>query len=506
MDPINKVEMIKVIKDAGIYEENMSKEQMEHYYKAVINSRDTSSILENDSQIINSSPSSPEDMFASQIDTYIQQSSPIKAAVETETQLEDSDIESTPLKPKMKSIHKKSTDKPDFYMDIFEETEDDSSPQDATRACFSFDDMPKDNGDPLEIIYREPKYINIQNSERFINADVVTKAKMLYNYHTEMEKLRSTLSRQSFFPAPRPKPIELTGYYNLFEAFEETEETYISRAGRQTKRKVYNDDDDEISTSPSSKKAKSKSVEKPKWQSKTKPVKKVEPVEELMESDTIEVVQKEAPRVPTRSKKPLSNAEIMNRSTLFKDSPSKRPTRSDKLFEKLIEEDIKKQREERALVAFEKTLNSDIESSQRESQNEEDDIQVTDDVYPKRVIPPIPTKRKPINSRTQQPKSNVKNPAHQKEIEIFEQVAPSTSRTDNSANVQCPICTKLFTEDVIEEHASNCGEEQIVTRNSSNVTKRTITCEICDKVIQSNFELHVSVCRKRQEKIDNERE
>ncbi|XP_056648986.1 uncharacterized protein LOC130453332 isoform X1 [Diorhabda sublineata] len=480
MDPVNKQEMIKVIKDAGIYEDNMSKEQMEQYYKAVINSKDTS-LCEKEPLVIHNSP---EDMFESDIDS--------------QTQLDNSDLETSSLKSKMGNCNKKSTDKRNFDMDILEENEDDSIPQDATKASFTFNDMPKDDGCPLEIIFHEPKYISVQNSKIFINADVQTKAEMLFDYHSDMEKLRADLSRQSFFSAPRPKPIQLTNFNYVSEAFEETEETYVSRAGRQTKRKIYNDDDDDdISTSPP-KQPKLKSVEKPKWQSKTKPNKKVESAEEPMESDLTDVVQSEVPKISARSKKTLSNIEIMNRSTLFADSPLKRLTRAEKLFDKLKEDDLKKHREERELEAFEKTLTSNIEQSE---QNEGDSIHVTnvDIEFPKRVIPPIPTKRKPINTRTQIQKTNVKNPAQQKEIELFEPVRPSTSQHDNSTNVQCPICARLFTEDVIEEHASNCGEEQVMAT-------KVFTCKICDKVVSSNIRLHINVCKKRQEKIVSERE
>lgn len=98
--------------------------------------------------------------------------------------------------------------------------------------------------------------------------------------------------------------------------------------------------------------------------------------------------------------KKLTNSEIMKRSKLFRDTQKKGP-RSELLFDKLVEETEKKQKEEKAMTDFEKTLEQiDVDEEDAMTGNENEDIIVVETEEPKkrRVIPPIPG-RKPINKR-----------------------------------------------------------------------------------------------------------
>lgn len=95
----------------------------------------------------------------------------------------------------------------------------------------------------------------------------------------------------------------------------------------------------------------------------------------------------------------------MKRSKFFKDTPKKGP-RSELLFDKLVEETEKKEKQEKAMSNFEKTL-EEIDADEEECQknvtttSENEYIIDVDAEEPKRrrVIPPIPG-RKPINKRS----------------------------------------------------------------------------------------------------------
>lgn len=111
-----------------------------------------------------------------------------------------------------------------------------------------------------------------------------------------------------------------------------------------------------------------------------------------------ETASKSTPK--SNASKKLSNSDIMKRSKLFRDHPKKGP-RSELLFDKLVEETDKKQKEEKAMTDFEKTLEQiDVDEEDAMTGNENEDIIVVETEEPKkrRVIPPIPG-RKPINKR-----------------------------------------------------------------------------------------------------------
>lgn len=101
----------------------------------------------------------------------------------------------------------------------------------------------------------------------------------------------------------------------------------------------------------------------------------------------------------SHSLRKTSNAEIMQRSKLFKDSPKRGP-RSEILFDKLVEQTQKKQKEEKSMRDFEKTLEQIDEDEDRKTGNLSEDIIDIEDEEPvrRRVIPPIPGRRA-INKR-----------------------------------------------------------------------------------------------------------
>lgn len=102
----------------------------------------------------------------------------------------------------------------------------------------------------------------------------------------------------------------------------------------------------------------------------------------------------------------------MQRSKLFKDSPRRGP-RSEILFDKLIEESEKKEKEEKVMRDFEKTLKElDEEECATGEKSEKDNEEIIDidDEEPirKRVVPPLPGRR-PINKRKNNSNGKVSN-------------------------------------------------------------------------------------------------
>lgn len=90
----------------------------------------------------------------------------------------------------------------------------------------------------------------------------------------------------------------------------------------------------------------------------------------------------------------------MQRSKLFRESPRRGP-RAEALFDKLVQDTEKKEKEEKTMREFEKTLEqSDDEDNDKESKtgNDSEDIINIVDEEPvrRRVIPKLPG-RKPIN-------------------------------------------------------------------------------------------------------------
>lgn len=139
-------------------------------------------------------------------------------------------------------------------------------PKDATKIAFGFNEMAKDSGHNLSIITHELKFVPIQTSNKFLNAGIALKAKMLYAYHTKVNKMKTELARLSFYPAPLPRVITATETFPTFSD-KDTPQTYVCRSGRQTKRKIYKDeDDDDFMDGISNKKV--KNTEEDEWLTK----------------------------------------------------------------------------------------------------------------------------------------------------------------------------------------------------------------------------------------------
>ncbi|KAJ8925783.1 hypothetical protein NQ315_009633 [Exocentrus adspersus] len=425
------------------------------------------------------------------------------------------------------------------------------SPKDATKAVFGFNDMLPDSASiPYDHITHELKFVPVHGTSEFLNADTKLKAKMLYAYHTKISKMKTELARMSYYPAPVPKPICITE--TILDAIDadhsDQPETYICRSGRQTKRKLYNYDNDEEDLDAVLSNKKVKNTDEQEWFSKSthskssaRSSKKQDTNKSQNEKSDPESVDTNKEKktytkkeTKTSSLKKIPNTEIMKRSKLFSDSPKRR---CEVLFDKIKEAEEKKAKEEKAMESFNNTLETideEIDDDDTTTSKEEEIISVDDhdDFVVRRVPPPLPSRRgagRKRNTTEGLAPLNVKvNAAKQKDTKTDQNglsqdreedlgkfltrrrpirrvptsnassPLPSTSRPSKAAtsdSVTCPICGGWFREDRIEEHAATCGDEpSTVTRSSTKMSR--LSCHLCDKVLDFNidYEEHVKEC------------
>ncbi|KAJ8947265.1 hypothetical protein NQ318_014161, partial [Aromia moschata] len=427
-------------------------------------------------------------------------------------------------------------------------------PRDATKEIFGFNDMSEESDSSLSIISYVLKFVRVQDNQGFLSAERDVQAKMLYAYHTKVNKMKAELARRSFFPAPLPKATSVIDTFPSILEDVDFQETYTSRSGRQTKRKIYNYDEDDDSLDSSDQK-KMKNSEEDEWLNKTTPnkgacrPKKTETnlaaaTKDSSELETNGVINSttndENTKPPQAKAKPkpsvlkkLNNEEIMKRSRLFAGQPKRR---CEILFDNLKDEEEKKQKEEKVMEAFNKTL---------EQLNEDENDSVPSEVANandysnrRRVVPTIP-RRQPIGNRkrgltplnikvTPNKEANKQDSGSSSRQEADElsprttvrkrlslhkssitksngiETFPSTSQVPkNAANneVKCPICDCTFEEDKIEEHAATCGDEPF-TPATKKVLR--ITCSICDTIVPPDveYDVHVRECEaKNRDKL-----
>nr|CAH7767469.1 unnamed protein product [Callosobruchus chinensis] len=310
---------------------------------------------------------------------------------------------------------------------------------DATKVKFGYLDMPPMEKCDHQLINHKSNFVALQQTEEYCNANCATKVKMLSWHWSKISKTEPE-AQQAKLSSNQTKHRSVFSSM-LVEVNNDTEETYISRSGRHSKRKCYATSDDEsndVNTTPK----KSKTNDR-KWQSnssnndnnlnsetkiktaakkrKSTPIKDIEkesksesdsknldnvptltPLEneeELLDNEEPDALEerfdRETPKAPLRSKsKKLSNDEIMKRSSLFGVTAVKKK-RSEEMLNKLIEEQARKKKEERLMEKFEKSIDSTIEDDDPEPVSPLTEVKM---VYPRRVIPPVP--RKNLGSRS----------------------------------------------------------------------------------------------------------
>ncbi|RZC32614.1 uncharacterized protein BDFB_005572, partial [Asbolus verrucosus] len=394
----------------------------------------------------------------------------------------------------------------------------------------TFQDMLKSSKDSLEIIYHNPIYeLPIPTNPRYQKYSIQERAKLLYDYHSKISELQSRLAKKSLHRAPYSKPILPSNKCktSLVKNSQDEEETieepssqmspqefYVSRAGRQVKRKIYTEDT-EVDSDPdftSVKKNKSNHSE-----SNTK-------------------ITIDTPYVPEENHNVEKSASKVVKAK--KDTPrralplsTKKMGRAEVLFENLINEGAKMKRKQKEMDSFEKTL-PNLDESEEDKLLMDDDSLVKEspaeaneeNFIRKRVVPPLPG-RKPIRSKKQitqedfdkidiVPATPPGSPVLKqytnlnRSLDITKSASKAAKSKENLLSDEtsltklekrdCPICGRKFLQSEIEHHASTCGIEDEIEEfpeNSSEQLER-ITCHLCDKVfiLNTNYEVHVKQC------------
>lgn len=237
-----------------MYEPNLTSDELRAYYTVLKNSENTATQEEKSRKLHESINETNQDESenSDEYDTSRDIIPPRKV--------------NKPFTPKSWSSFKKTVpseieDNSEKIDELIESLHDDiKKPKDATKIVFGYNEMLESlEKKAIKIIKHDLKFIPIQCTSSFLKADLTTKVKILYAYHSKIHAMKENLARQSFFPAPEPKAIISVDSYPSFSENFEHNETYISRSGRQTKRKIYYDEnslDDDFSSCINNKKIK----------------------------------------------------------------------------------------------------------------------------------------------------------------------------------------------------------------------------------------------------------
>lgn len=273
-----------------MYEPNLTSEELRSYYTVLKNSENTANEEEHSRKLHESMKFESSDVIEDSDEN------------ETEKEIVQPQRGKKQFTPKTWSTFKQDT-----HLEFEENTgdidaiierldEDNKKPRDATKTTFGFNEML----DSLEkttfhIVKRDLQFIPIQCTPKFLKADLKTKVKILYAYHSKTHTIKEQLARQSFFPALTPKPIiTIEQFPSSLSENCDLSQTYVCRSGRQTKRKVYYDEnslDDDFESTTNNKKPKNTEeewVEKganKKSDTKGKSVKAVNNNNEVLEAD-----------------------------------------------------------------------------------------------------------------------------------------------------------------------------------------------------------------------------
>jgi hypothetical protein len=382
----------------------------------------------------------------------------------------------------------------------------------------TFQDLVEPSGISLKIVCHKPVFnLPIATNQEYEKYTMQERAKLLHDYYTKIEKLRVHLAKSSLHRAPYPKPIlssnkcknsliksELDDENGSTDEFTEepppVQDLYISRAGRQIKRKIYTDVEDD-SDGDLTYLVKKNKADNPD----TKII-----------MDIPYTIPEEIHADEKTNPKNLKPKKDTQRRLLSTKKPS---SRSEALLDKLANVVEHKKQQQEEMDNFEKTLpNLEDMEDRSNSSVEEQQSSSEDNFVRKRVIPPIPGKKgsrakKPPKLEVSKDKIEIK-PETRPESPVLKrytnlradikskQKAKSPKGVEEGPKVEkrnCPICNKQFLQTEIETHASTCGIEEETTEplpENSRTRVQSIKCELCDQLFGMNteYEVHVKQC------------
>ncbi|KAF5274798.1 hypothetical protein FQR65_LT00381 [Abscondita terminalis] len=229
------------------------------------------------------------------------------------------------------------------------------------------------------------------------------------------------------------------------------DDTYTSRSGRQTKKKIYSEREDE---------KKSNIFQAFKWQSKKK-------IDSNLSQDS-------------NIRSPLSE---------------KRKNRSEKLFDDLLETEKVDKEEKKGENSIYNSLQ--VVSDDEETSKEVETVSVEEPFIRRRIVPPL---RGIGRKNTSRPNSQAKKNPSRNKNETLEPLQSSASHvssdlSQNDTYDVCPMCGLHFLKSKLEKHASECVDLH-EKKTKTPLSTRTITCENCDLVmpLSTDYEVHVREC------------
>ncbi|KAH1006301.1 hypothetical protein HUJ05_007048 [Dendroctonus ponderosae] len=536
---VNKEEMKQCLKDANIYEDNLSDDLISQYYKAIKNSESSligETKVEEGTKSLNDS--------ANELLEAINNSesvAPTKKRRLFEKNLDNDEESLDGLSPdsfeqaKPKPIEDEANNNYNHATDVkAKKVQKSSRVMDIDK--ITFNEMPKSsNRNTLRIVPHEPQYISVQNSRQFLDADLQTRVKLLTEYHSAVAQLSEDFARTLPNMAPKLKPITAVNHNLLvnpvLSALKEDKalgvtETYVSRSGRMTKRKVYSDDYEATTEefSVPHKKSKNDDTWGVKAPIKKSNARKGESSEALSSSSAEDACTTKQYSRPKRGESPdssqdvvavdeagrslgkskdvsgtpksriyqkrqLSNQEIIARSTLFKnlDTTPKRG-RVATILHAAREKEENRRREEDEMSKFADSLDAQSvdgdadEDEILDSEHVEDsDVEV---VEKRRVIPRLPIRRSPIWG---------------KKGAIDTETAINVARKLNLPQITSPLANGANRNSLLPKRAlnnnSSRAEVPVSTTPKSKSKQNLAICPLCSMSFpRREIEEHASTC------------
>ncbi|KRT80665.1 hypothetical protein AMK59_5677 [Oryctes borbonicus] len=476
-------ELKRCLKDAGAFEENMTHDDMLSYYRAIKCSESTAQeereyrSTEEDDLKSKKKDSQSDSNFNSSLNDSIQS---LKGNEKFQLSPQ-SKTKSPPVKQE-NSMNKATKHTNVMRFDEYN----------------AFNCIPLKHK-PLEIISYQCKYeLPPHCNPKYMRLTTIERAKIIRDFNKASLERFYELHRKSLNPAPWGKPLpssekfegsldrkllasdEDFEFADILQEEEDnhSQEIYTSRSGRQTKRKVYTDLAEEDNEFKKSKKD---------------------------DDEPFEIEKKLVAKRPNLQK--LSNQDIMKRSPLFSEPIKK--TRTEKMFDILVQSNKKDDRQ--CESTNEKKFVGEVDDIIPNSQEADDIVEVKPKecaFIPRRVPPPL-RGRRGIGSK--KPKStDIAKSCNSPQNSVISLRSPSSTSTPSTSNEQsqkltteqtsCPICSEVFSQDKIVEHASSCG---LLMETESNfdvllpgTNSKKVNCEVCDKemLMNTDYEVHVKEC------------
>lgn len=461
-------QVAKCLREAGSYDGGLSNKEMLEIYRVVNQSKATAEIEQR-----RTDTNSIDDF----IDEMRLHSDPVEKPESSDLNVMQMDVYT-------------GSDPPETLLTMSRDDTDKDKNTDSRKKLDNFDEIDVFNSvptkhPPLPQISYKPKYNPpLYCSTNIIHLSLDEKTELIAKYHKELINIYDSFQRESQQYAPLDKPIQADIKFdgsllkandklNNYKFEDEIEdfvqdnnlnEIYITKTGRQTKRKLYTETSDS-------------------WKTKSSPT-------STQGSPT-------GPQPKKTNISSLNNDQIIKRSKLF-------TPKAEKMFDKLKEKSEQEKKEEKENIKFLNSLTNTSDDEFIDDHNDVGDLVHSEEPFIRRRVTPLPGRMKKApkgRGRNGKSKENGTRNAKKTQAKTNEPkqtnllMEPSTHSTDKGT---CPICSLEFPQDMLETHADQCIDtyEQKSTSTVLFNDSNKIVCENCDEAFPFNmdYENHVREC------------